>query len=93
MDLRKIFVAVVLVDVKPKKIVAIPGKWIEGLNLTRVLNRGSQPQAEKTIFYSNDISRTPNFQLPQRAVFDKHVDACYKAMIKRGYSKLTYIVL
>lgn len=89
-SLFQVFVAVNLFQLEPRKIVAIPGNWIKGLTLAKVINNGLLHKRRKqTIFYFEDISRQPNFNLESRVTFDKNTPSCYNAKIIKSFGKLS----
>lgn len=66
----------------------IPSAWVFVIDVVRAFNSGVNRNSKKRIFFSKNLSRTPNFLLPLRSVFDSNEDGCYLAKVTRTFYTL-----
>lgn len=79
------YVGVVLV--KSLVNLKIPVKWLLDIPVDQFYKNGVNSEQEHTIFYCSDSSKSAKFDLPLANSFDSQQEACYKAYIKRFFSK------
>lgn len=80
-----LYIVVSLID--SKKHLVIPSNWIFGLNDVKVFNGCVLKYQTRLIFFSQDIRKIANFELPVQRVFMQDGDACYKAKILKSFGK------
>lgn len=79
----KVFCVALLIE--SKKLVVIPLKWINGLQLADNLNYGIRPHKKYLIFYAH-YDQEPVFGPPVMN-FEDFVPACYNAYILKSFGK------
>lgn len=82
---EKMYFAIILC--KSKKVLAVPEKWIYGLDAEHAANYGINKTEEYLIFYSNNQNKRANFFSPINEVFCPSADFCYKANILKTFGK------
>lgn len=74
------FYFVVLIEDQTK--LCVPAAWICSLDIINGLKKGLNKNEKKRVFYSPDITATPNFLLPLHQIYNPNVCGCYLAKIK-----------
>lgn len=64
----------------------IPASWCSYIDIVGSMNNSLNKNIERTIFYSPDENRTPNFKLVPGMRFDEDIDGCYKAYILKVFA-------
>lgn len=73
--------------VKYKKNVIIPHNWCKTLNIAETMNEGLNRNTNHVIFYSVDMDKQGNFELPIDKILDLNEDGCYWAKIVRCFGE------
>lgn len=80
-----LYVAVLLIDCAKRLV--IPSNWIHGLNDVKIFNGCVQKYQTRKIFFSGDINKNANFNIPIENIFVDDEDACYKGKILESFGK------
>lgn len=73
--------------VKYKKNVLIPYRYCKTFDVAAAINEGLNRNRNHVIFYSTDLTREANFELPVDTELDLNADGCYWAKIVKCFSK------
>lgn len=82
---NRAFSAVLLPNLTPPKVIAVPAKWIMCPSTSKYLKRGMAKYDVRKVFYSVNPRRRANFFLPIQIglAFDANVQAvCYRGHLK-----------
>lgn len=77
-----------------KQFQLIPISWVENLDVVLVMNYGLHRYKNKTfkIFYSEDVSATPDFQLGVLPQIKPKQVSCYEARLLKAFGKHSIIL-
>lgn len=78
---------VVAILCKCRQKLAVPLRNIYKLNLAKSLNNRINRNQEHLMFWSSDLSKEPNFNLPIADQFDKSQDACFMVKLLKVFGK------
>lgn len=70
---------------KCAKTVVVPVDYIYELNFAKTFNNGINRNQIHLMFYSNDPTKKPNFQLPVSDEFDASTDSCFDVKLLRAF--------
>lgn len=71
---------------KIPKVVAVPLRYIK-LDLVKSLNNRINRNQEHLMYWSNDINKRPNFDLPISQQFHRSVDSCFNVRLLKVFGK------
>lgn len=70
------------------KIVVVPLKYIYQLDLVKSLNNRINRNQKHLLFWSNNLTKVPNFNLPiEFNRFDPTVDSCFNAKLLKVFGE------
>lgn len=78
---------------KYKKNLVVPVSWCSPFDLVDSVNEGLNRHINRTIFYSNDITTKPQFEIGIAASFDENVPGCHWGKMLKCYSKCSHLFL
>lgn len=70
-----------------KKIVVVPIKFIYELDLAKSLNNRLNRNQVHLMFWSNDFTKKPNFDLAPSHQFEFSTDSCFNVKLLRAFGK------
>lgn len=73
---------------KYKKNLVVPASWCSPFDLAESVNVGLNRHTNRTIFYVNDITATPQFGIGIANSFNENVHGCHWGKIIRCFSEL-----
>lgn len=73
------------------KIVAVPLKSVNKLDIAKALNNRINRNQKHLLFWSSDSKKQPNFNAPIATQFNHSVDACYNVKLLKVFGKEIYI--
>lgn len=70
-----------------KKLVAVPLKYINKLDLAKALNNRINRNQTHLLFWSKDPIKEPNFNIPVSQQFNRDSDSCYNVKLLKVFGK------
>lgn len=83
------FAAVILKQSKEK--IVVPIKWIAGLDIVQIFNRGISHTKCHLIFHSMNRDEEPNFTAEMKQKFDGEGSFCYEGKVLHVWGELIEI--
>lgn len=72
---------------KYRKIICVPLHYVYMLDLAKSLNNRINRNQEHLCFWSDDVNKQPNFDLPISHHFDPPIDSCFKVKLLKVLGK------